>query len=100
MKTRLTEKQKLEAAALASMPDSKIDVSDIPPLDEDFFRRAIRNPFFKPIKTSTTVRIDADVLSWLKSAGRGYQTRINGILRAQMLKALKRDTGRAGRTTP
>lgn len=72
------------------MPESGIDVSDIPPLDEEFFRRAVRNPYFKPIKASTTLRIDADVLAWLKSRGRGYQTRINGILRAQMLKELKR----------
>ena len=72
------------------MPDSKIDFSDIPPLDADFFRRAVRNPFFRPIKTSTTVRVDADVLAWLKSQGRGYQTRINGILREAMLKQLKR----------
>ena len=72
------------------MPDSKIDFSDIPPLDADFFRRAVCNPFFRPIKTSTTVRVDADVLAWLKSQGRGYQTRINGILREAMLKQLKR----------
>ena len=72
------------------MPESGIDVSDIPPLDEEFFRRAVRNPYFKPIKASTTLRIDADVLAWLKSRGRGYQTRINGILRAHMLKELKR----------
>ena len=72
------------------MPESGIGVSDIPPLDEEFFRRAVRNPYFKPIKASTTLRIDADVLAWLKSRGRGYQTRINGILRAQMLKELKR----------
>lgn len=90
MKNRLTDKQKRDVARLAAMPESGIDVSDIPPLDEEFFRRAVRNPYFKPIKASTTLRIDADVLAWLKSRGRGYQTRINGILRAQMLKELKR----------
>ena len=90
MKTKLTEKQKREVAKLAAMPDSKIDFSDIPPLDEAFFRQAVRNPYFKPVKTSTTVRVDADVLAWLKSQGRGYQTRINAILREAMLKQLKR----------
>lgn len=90
MKNRLADKQKRDVARLAAMPESGIDVSDIPPLDEEFFRRAVRNPYFKPIKASTTLRIDADVLAWLKSRGRGYQTRINGILRAQMLKELKR----------
>ena len=90
MKTKLTEKQKREVAKLAAMPDSKIDFSDIPPLGEAFFRQAVRNPYFKPVKTSTTVRVDADVLAWLKSQGRGYQTRINAILREAMLKQLKR----------
>ena len=65
-------------------PDSEIDTSDIPPLTDDFFRRAVRNPYYRPIKQSTTVRIDADVLAWLKSQGPGYQTRINSLLRAAM----------------
>jgi uncharacterized protein (DUF4415 family) len=89
MKNKLTEMQKRDIARIAAMPESKLDTSDIPPLGEDFFRNAVRNPYFKPVKSSTTVRIDADVLAWLKSQGRGYQTRINGILRAQMLKELK-----------
>ena len=37
---------------------------------------------------STTVRVDADVLAWLKSQGKGYQTRINTILREAMLRSL------------
>ncbi|MGF3023744.1 BrnA antitoxin family protein [Methylobacterium aquaticum] len=44
-----------------------------------------------PAKTSTTVRIDSDVLAWLRAQGRGYQTRINAILRREMLAALKRE---------
>jgi len=35
-----------------------------------------------PPKASISIRVDADVLSWLKSQGPGYQTRINAILRA------------------
>jgi len=65
-----------------SPPDSQIDTSDIPPLTDEFFRRAVRNPFYRPVKQSTTVRIDADVLAWLKAQGPGYQTRINSLLRA------------------
>jgi uncharacterized protein (DUF4415 family) len=45
---------------------------------------------FRPIKKSITVRLDADVLAWLKSKGPGYQSRINAILRAVMLAELKR----------
>ena len=69
------------------MPDSKIDFSDIPPLDDAFWKNAVRNPFYKPTKTSTTVRVDSDVLAWLKSQGNGYQTRLNAILREAMLRS-------------
>jgi uncharacterized protein (DUF4415 family) len=84
----LTDTQRAELEALAKMPDSEIDFSDIAPLDESFWKQAVRNPFYKPVKTSTTVRVDADVLVWLKSSGKGYQTRINAILREAMLRAL------------
>jgi len=63
-----------------------IDTSDIPPLTEEFFAQAIRNPYYRPVKQSTTVRIDADVLAWLRRQGAGYQTRINAILRRAMLR--------------
>jgi uncharacterized protein (DUF4415 family) len=73
----VTRQQKAELAALAAMPDK--------PLTEQFWKTAIRNPFYRPVKQATTVRIDADVLQWLKSNGKGYQTRINTILRDAML---------------
>ena len=85
---RLTAKQKAEVAALLELPDSEIDTSDIPPLTDAFWKNAVRNPLYKPTKTSTTVRVDSDVLVWLKSKGRGYQTRINEILRKAMLKEI------------
>ncbi|WP_295399969.1 BrnA antitoxin family protein [uncultured Thiocystis sp.] len=84
----LTDEQKAELKALSDMPDSEIDDSDIPPLDDAFWKNAVRNPFYKPTKTSTTVRVDSDVLAWLKSQGKGYQTRINAILREAMLRSL------------
>jgi len=92
----LTEEQRAELRALAAQPESSIDYSDQPLLDEAFWRNAVRNPFYRPNKTSTTVRLDADVLAWLKSQGRGYQTRINAILREAMLRALQHK-GRAHR---
>ncbi|MTW23163.1 BrnA antitoxin family protein [Allochromatium palmeri] len=85
----LTEEQRAELKALSEQPDSAIDYSDSPPLDEAFWKLAVRNPFYKPVKTSTTVRIDADVLAWLKSQGKGYQTRLNTILREAMLRSLQ-----------
>lgn len=85
----LTEKQKVELATLASRRDSEIDYSDIPPLAEEFWKNAARGRFYKPIKTATTVRIDSDVLAWLRAQGKGYQSRINAILRREMLTSIK-----------
>ena len=85
----LTEERKAEIEALAERPDSEIDYSDIPPLDESFWAQAVPNPFFRPVKASTSIRIDADVLAWFKSQGKGYQTRINTALRETMLRSLQ-----------
>ncbi len=85
----LTEAQKAELAALAALPEADIDLSDIPPLPDEAWANAVRGRFYKPGKTSTTVRLDADVLAWLRSQGRGYQTRLNAILRREMLATLK-----------
>jgi uncharacterized protein (DUF4415 family) len=85
----LTSDQKVELENLKALPDEEIDTSDIPSLTDAFWKNAVRNPFYKPTKTSTTVRIDSDVLLWLRAQGRGYQSRINAILRREMLEALK-----------
>lgn len=85
----LTAEQDAELAALAARPDSEIDFSDIPELTEQFWKNAVRGRFYRPTKTSTTVRIDSDVLAWLRSQGKGYQSRINAILRREMLASLK-----------
>lgn len=87
---KLTHHQRAQLAALAEMPDEKIDYSDIAPLSAEFWKTAIANPLYKPTKTSTTVRVDSDVLAWLKSYGKGYQTRINAILRAEMVREVNR----------
>ena len=85
----LTKRQKADLAALAARPDGEIDFSDIPPLTEDFWKNAARGKYYKPTKTSTTVRIDSDVLAWLRAQGKGYQSRINAILRRNMMESLK-----------
>ena len=62
--------------------DSDIDTSDIPELDPEFFKSAeLRMP---ATKTSITVRLDTDVLEWYRRQGKGYQTRINAVLRTYM----------------
>ncbi len=92
----LTAAQKTELKALRVRPESEIDYSDIPPLKEDFWKKAVRNPFYRPTKTSTTVRIDSDVLHWLRAHGKGYQSRINAILRREMLASLKVTVAKQG----
>ena len=42
----LSDKQKAELKALAEMQDSEIDYSDIPPLDDGFWKNAVNNPFY------------------------------------------------------
>jgi uncharacterized protein (DUF4415 family) len=74
---------------LAARPDSEIDFSDIPPLTDDFWKNAVRGKYYKPTKTFTTVRNDSDVLAGLRAQGKGYQSRINAILRRKMLESLK-----------
>jgi uncharacterized protein (DUF4415 family) len=64
------------------MRDADIDYSDIPPLDSTFLKKA--TAVWPPVKQQVTIRLDADVLDWLKGHGRGYQTRINRILRVVM----------------
>lgn len=86
----LNEKQRVEVAALQTMSDSKVDTSDIAELTPAFWQNAVRNPFYKPTKTVTTVRVDSDVLAWLKSQGKGYQTRLNLILREAMVKEVSK----------
>ena len=66
---------------LAAMPDKEIDFSDIPELDDAFFKEAEWRP---PVKQPVTIRLDTDVLDWFRSQGPGYQTRINRLLRRYM----------------
>jgi uncharacterized protein (DUF4415 family) len=85
---KLTTRLKREAERLAAMPDSSIDVSEIPEATEEFWKNAIRNPWYRPRKQQVTLRIDADVLAWLRRGGKGYQSRLNSLLRNAMLEQL------------
>ena len=85
---KLTEDRRKELVKLDALPVDQIDTSDIPELGEAFWKNAVRGRFYKPTKTATTVRVDADVLAWLKGQGKGYQTRMNAILRRAMLADL------------
>jgi uncharacterized protein (DUF4415 family) len=88
--SRLTEERKRELTELAKRPDSEIDLSEMPELTEKFWQNAVRNPFYKPVKKQVTVRIDADILAWLRQQGsEGYQSRLNATLRKVMLEDLQ-----------
>jgi uncharacterized protein (DUF4415 family) len=73
---------KSDLARIDGIRDADIDYSDIAPLDKSFLRKA--TVAWPPAKKQLTIRLDADVLEWLKGHGRGYQTRINRILRVVM----------------
>jgi uncharacterized protein (DUF4415 family) len=94
--SRLIAGRKHRLEKLSRRPDEKIDTSDIPELTEKFWQNAARNPFYRPVKQQLTLRLDADIIAWLRRQGRGYQTRANALLRDAMLGELK-PKGRNGR---
>jgi uncharacterized protein (DUF4415 family) len=83
--TPLTAKQIRELKALEGRP---IDTSDIPELPPGAWKDAVRGKFYRPVKKAVSLRLDADVIAWLKKDGKGYQTRANRVLREKMLKEM------------
>ena len=83
----LTKADQDRLAALAARPEDEIDLSDIPELDSAEWKNAVRGKHYRPTKAQITAHLDRDVLAWLKADGRGYQTRMNAILRREMLQA-------------
>ena len=79
---KLTKSQAREIRALKRMKDQDIDLTDIPEMRNP--TKVVVGKFYRPIKKSLTIRIDADVLAWVRGQGKGYQTRINGLLREAM----------------
>jgi len=79
---KLTKEQKRDIAAIAAMKDEDIDLSDMPEVLD--WSKAEIGKFHRPPKQAVTIRLDTDVLQWLKGYGRGYQTRVNMLLRHAM----------------
>ena len=88
MKKELTKEQLEEIQLLRDMPDEDIDYSDIPSISD--WSVAEVGKFYRPIKQTVTIRLDADVLDWLKKGGKGYQTKVNRILRTIMEQKRKK----------
>ena len=85
-KPTISNKSLTDWKRLDSMTDDEIDTSDIPVTTPDMFAKAVvkRGLKTKASKSQLTLRVDSDVVKWFKSYGRGYQTRINALLRAYM----------------
>jgi uncharacterized protein (DUF4415 family) len=90
----LTEAQRENLKALAARPATSIDTSDAPEMSDAQWKSAERSHFYRPIKQQITARVDADVLEWLRAQGKGYQSRINAILRREMLASVKTPAGK------
>lgn len=90
MKKLIRKERRSQILALAAIPDDQIDTSDIPELADEQLRRAIRGQFYRPRKRPVTIRLDADVIEWLKRDGPGYQTKANRLLRAEMLRSYQK----------
>jgi uncharacterized protein (DUF4415 family) len=80
-------KGKTDFKRLRQLRDAEIDDSDIPKLDKSFWKHA-KLTMPEP-KDRLTIRVDHDIVEWLKKAGSGYQTRINAILRSYMKAQLE-----------
>jgi len=92
---KLTVAKRKRLANLAKLPESGIDLSDIPEI-KSLPSDAVVGKFYRPKKTSVTIRLDADVLAWLKAAGEGYQTRVNTYLRHLMRRGENAPINRRG----
>jgi len=65
---------------LKNLKDSEIDYSDIPETDALFWKEA--EVIYPSKKTHLSIRLDDDIVQWFKKFGRGYQTKINAVLRS------------------
>ncbi len=83
---KLSAEKRKQLQTLAARPDRDIDLTDIPEIRE-IPSDAVIGRFYRPKKTTVTIRLDADVVAWIKSSGGGYQTRINSYLRQLMQRS-------------
>jgi uncharacterized protein (DUF4415 family) len=80
---KLSAENRNELQKLAARPDREIDLTDIPEIRE-IPSDAVIGKFYRPKKTTVTIRLDADVVAWIKASGERYHTRINAYLRQLM----------------
>ena len=79
-KTSTETKSGTDWTRLRRMKDEDIDFSGIPPVDRSLFKKmVVRMP---EKKAALSIRLDPGVVAWFRKQGRGYQTRINAVLRS------------------
>lgn len=79
---KLTKEQRRDVRAIAGKRDEDIDFSDAPRVLD--WSKAEIGKFYRPKKKPVTMRLDSDVIDWLKEDGPGYQTKANWLLRQAM----------------
>ena len=88
--TELPSDVQEQIQTLEALPEDQIDTTDAPEiLDWSDARRGV---FYRPVKQQITLRLDADIIAWFKAQardGRGYQTDINGALRAHVRRTVR-----------
>jgi uncharacterized protein (DUF4415 family) len=84
---KISGKQRVALEKLATLPDAEIDFTDIPERTDWTDARIAQ--FYRPIKQSVTMRLDADVVEWFKTHSEKYQSQMNQVLRNFMLEQRK-----------
>lgn len=99
MRKLSAEERRKHLRNIAAIKDEDIDTSDIPELTIEQLRTGVRGLFYRPIKKPVTIRLDADVVAWLKEDGPGYQGRANRLLRNAMVESHSVKKGSRGVAT-
>lgn len=86
---KITAEMRRELEALGKLPDDQIDTSDIPELADEDFEKTSAGLFYRPGKKSIAIRLDEDMLKWFKNQGKGWQTKMNWVLRLYFAKHRK-----------
>lgn len=76
-----------ELSALRKVADDEIDMTGMPEVLD--WSASVVGKYYRPIKQPVNIRLDADVLAWLRSTGKGYQSRLNELVRLWMLNSME-----------
>jgi uncharacterized protein (DUF4415 family) len=87
-KPSISRKVKITDAVRAAWEnrDKTLDHAEVPQLPPEIWAKGVVGKYYRPLKTQISFRIDNDIFEWLKSKGEGHLTRINAILRKEMMR--------------